>query len=54
MMLLTKDISHCNYSEGSKEVESEVKTYMVDEGYLVEKAKCGDKLVMEIGFSWIW
>jgi hypothetical protein len=29
-------------------VESEVKTYMADEGYLVEKARCGDKLMMEI------
>jgi len=27
---------------------------MADEGYLVEKARCGDKLMMEIRFSWIW
>jgi len=44
----------CNCFEGSKEVESEVKTYMADEGFLVEKARCGDKLMMEIRFSWIW
>jgi len=35
-------------------VESEVRTYMADEGFLVEKARCGDKFIMEIRFSWIW
>ena len=35
-------------------MESEVKTYMADEGYLVEKARCGDRLMMELRFSWIW
>jgi hypothetical protein len=44
----------CNCSEESNEVESQVKIYMADEGYLVENARCGDKLMMEIRFSWVW
>ena len=35
-------------------MESEVKTCIAVEGYLVEKARCVDKHMMEIRFSCIW
>jgi hypothetical protein len=38
----------CNCFEGIKEVESEVKSYVADEEFLEEKARCGDKLILEI------